>query len=431
VINLLRSTPGAIGTVASGKYVSPDYRNDQRVIPATETKSGAPIPLSENEITFDLYLPSGDRPPGGWPVAIVGHGGTSHKHNGTPVAMAAALAEQGIATIAINGPGNGGGPLSTLTVTRGDGSTVTILSGGRGGDTNNDGTIAPGEGASAAFFPIRDRDRIRQTAVDLMQLVRVIDTLPDVDASRIYYVGQSMGALYGAAFVAVGPSVRAAALNVPFPFLGSLLSPTRGRPAAGAALAARTPSLINSPGIASIDGVPVGGSPAFYFTENLPLRDQPAVINTIDGAMAIQEVFDNTQWVQQSGSAWAYASLLRNLGKPILVQIAKGDQTATNPESTAVIRAGNFEETTTFYRHDLAEARNPTLPNDPHNFLNETLGSTTGGPAAQRTIARAAQQQIVVFLDSDGQTIIDPDGSDTLFDVPIPLPLPETMSFIK
>jgi dienelactone hydrolase len=432
IINLLRSTPGAIGTVAFGKYTSPDYRNAQNVIPATETKTGAPVVLGENEITFDLYVPSGTPPPGGWPVAIVGHGATGHKNNATPVHIAAALAAQGIATIAINGPGNGGGPLSTLTVTGSDGSTVTISSGGRGRDLNGDGTIVPGEGASAAFFPIRDRDRVRQTAVDLMQLVRVIDTLPDLDTERIHYAGSSFGGLYGAVFVAVEPRVRAAVLNVPFPFLGSLLSPTRGRPAAGAALAARTPSLINSPGITHIDGVAVGGSPAFYFNENLPLRDQPPVINTIEGAMAIQEVFDNSQWVQQSGAAWAYASLLGSSGKPILVQVAKGDQTATNPESTAVIRAGGFEETTTFYRHDLAEARNPALPNDPHDFLNQTLGPTAGGlpGGALGSIARAAQQQIAEFFASDDQTIIDPDGADTLFEVPIPLPLPETMSFI-
>jgi hypothetical protein len=432
LINLLRSTPGSIGTVVFGKYVSPDYRNAQNVIPATATKTGSPVVLGENEITFDLYLPSGSPPPGGWPVAIVGHGATLHKQNGTPAAMAAALAAQGIATIAINAPGNGFGPLSTLTVTRSDGTTATILSGGRGEDTNGDGVFGPGEGASAAFFPIRDRDRVRQAAVDLMQLVRVIETLPGVDPSRIYYAGQSFGALYGTAFVAVEPKVRAAALNVPFPFLGTLLSPTRGRPGAGAALAARSPSLINSPGITSIDGVPVGGSPANYFNENLPLRDQPPVVNTIPGAMAIQEVFDNTEWVQQSGGALGYAALLRLDDRPILLQVANGDQVAPNPLASMLIRTGDFADTTTFYRHDLAEARNPALPNDPHDFVNQTLGSTAGGLAggALGSIARAAQAQIAVFFASDGQSIIDPDGSDTLFEVPILLPLPETPSFI-
>ena len=441
-INLLRSTPG-IGTVAFGKYVSPDYRTAQNVIPATPTKTGAPVVLGQNEITFDLYLPSGTPPPGGWPVAIVGHGATGHKQNSTPVTMAAALAQQGIATIAINAPGNGFGPASTVTVTRSDGSTVAILSGGRGKDTNNDTIFGLGEGASAAFFPIRDRDRVRQTAVDLMQLVRVIDAIPDVDASRIYYTGQSLGGLYGAVFVAVEPRVRAAALNVPFPFLGTLLSPTRGRPAAGAALAARNPSLINSPGIEVIDGVPVN-FPAVgaknFFNENLPLRDQPPVINTIPGAMAIQEVFDNTEWVQQSGGALGYAALLRSSDRPILVQVAKGDQIAPNPLASQLIRAGDFADTTTFYRHDLAEAINRGLPNDPHDFLNQTLGSVPGNPGATellRVIARSAQQQIAVFLASDGHTIIDPDtvidpaGSSMLFEAPIPLPLSEKTNFIS
>ena len=69
-----------------GKYVSPDYRNDQNVIPPTKTNTGAPAPLSENEITFDLYLPSGTPPPGGgrWPSSA--HGATGHKDNATPVA---------------------------------------------------------------------------------------------------------------------------------------------------------------------------------------------------------------------------------------------------------------------------------------------------------------------------------------------------------
>jgi len=55
------------------------------VIPAAETNTGAPIPLGENEITFDLYLPTGNRRWADGPVAIVGHGATSHKRNVTPV----------------------------------------------------------------------------------------------------------------------------------------------------------------------------------------------------------------------------------------------------------------------------------------------------------------------------------------------------------
>jgi hypothetical protein len=117
LITLFKSTPG-IGTIAFSKYVSPDYRNIDRVIPPTKTKSGVPTALGSNKITFDLYVPSGTKPWGGWPVAIATHGATGHKNNATPVTIAATLASKGIATIGINGPGNVGGPLSELTVTR-------------------------------------------------------------------------------------------------------------------------------------------------------------------------------------------------------------------------------------------------------------------------------------------------------------------------
>jgi hypothetical protein len=41
------------------------------------------------------------------------------------------------------------------------------------------------------------------------------------------------------------------------------------------------PSLINSPGLTRIGGVPVA--------RHMPLRNQPPVNNTVAGAMAIQE----------------------------------------------------------------------------------------------------------------------------------------------
>jgi hypothetical protein len=57
----------------------------------------------------------------------------------------------------------------------------------------------------------------------------------------------------------------------------------------GRMLQARIPSLIHSPGVASIDGIPVA---AAVYDENKPLRDQPAVSNTVAGAMAIQNAFE-------------------------------------------------------------------------------------------------------------------------------------------
>jgi hypothetical protein len=208
-----------IGQLAFGKYVSPDYETAAKVIPPVGTRTGVPVVQGQQEIYFNLILPAGTPPPQGWPVAIFGHGNTANKER--MFFVAAELAAHGIATIGINAVGHGYGPLGTLTVTQVSGEAVAFPAGGRGVDFNGDGIIGANEGLVAAA-PIRIRDGLRQTAVDLMQLVRAIeigmdvdgDTVPDLDASRIYYIGFSLGGFYGTPFLAVEPDVHAGVLNV-------------------------------------------------------------------------------------------------------------------------------------------------------------------------------------------------------------------------
>src|SRR5262249_59345937 len=100
----------------------------------------------------------GPRRAGGWPVAIFGHGSGGSKQGGGPgggdsLALAASLAGQGIATIAVNVVGHGFGPLSTLTVQPGAGAPVTFPEGGRGFDQNGHGTIRNNERTSPAPPP--------------------------------------------------------------------------------------------------------------------------------------------------------------------------------------------------------------------------------------------------------------------------------------
>src|SRR5262249_24785510 len=126
-----------------GRYRLPDYETAAGVIPAVGTRTGIPAVQQENDIYFNLFLPSGPEPPGGWPVVIGGPGvGGGGKNTGrVPVAIAATLAEHGLATIAINAVGNGGGPLGTLTVTKTDASAVTLPAGGRNVDRNGNGVF--------------------------------------------------------------------------------------------------------------------------------------------------------------------------------------------------------------------------------------------------------------------------------------------------
>lgn len=262
-------------------------------------------------ISFDLNLPAGSKPANGWPVAIVAHGGTGNRHASIS-SFASILASRGIATIAITSFGFGTSANSKVRLAFTDGTTVEVPDYGRGVDQNGDGTILPTEGFQARAsrqWTIGERDSQRQTAIDLLQLVRVIgagvdvdvDGVADLDSSKISYVGISAGSMYGTVFLVLEPGVTVAVLDVP-----GGMSPEHGRFAPvrraglGRQLAARIPTLINENGLTQVDGVDVAQP---WYNENKPLRDLPIVINDVPGAIAIQEAFEHHEWGQQTGQS--------------------------------------------------------------------------------------------------------------------------------
>jgi dienelactone hydrolase len=492
LLNGPNGAPSAVGEVAFGSYQSPDYEVHptpaQRAIgapgeyiPPVGTRTGNPVVQGTNTITFDLFLPNpngpaGPEPADGWPVAIFGHGNNDIKEDSFRIAET--LAEHGIATIAINAVGHGFGPDSYLTVNQIDQngaplSPVTFLSGGRGIDQDNDGIIGNNEGVDAAGSEsvLFRSDGIRQTAADLMQLVRVIQGPNDLgmnvpspdggspsshlDPNHVYYVGQSLGANYGTVFLAVEPDAHAGVISAP----GNPLANVEwgpGRPNLATLLQSRT-SLANSPGITKLGDTPnselaVNSGPSF--DENMPLRDgmplyvtladgstriiQSPVTNTVPGAMAIQEALDNLTWTSQVGNVVAYAPHLRKAplagvsAKSVIILMNKGDESAPNPNATAMIRAGDLADRVAFYRHDVAHAADPTIPVNPHQFL---LGLPVTTSPLEAVVEMAKQRQVANFFASDGQFIDDladvttPDGT-LLFEVPIAGPLPEDLNYI-
>ena len=454
---LLRLIPNAVGTVAFGSYRAPVYLNDERFMQPVGTRTGVPVVLDEDEIFFNLFLPSATttrpRPEHGWPVAIyVGGccGGGDHK-NSTSFNVAATLADHGVATISINSAGQGRGRAGTFTVAAG-GAPVSFPAGGRSLDLDGDGTIGPGEGteATGARWILLQGDGRRQTVADLMQLVRVIEVGVDVDPeshngadldpSRIYYAGFSSGAITGSAFVAVEPNVRAAVLAAPGAAGLGRLAPA-GRFAG--VLAGRVPPLLNGRngtdvalGIANLDGVPIPSQLDQFFHENMPLRNsielsvrledgtsqtiQSPVVNTVSGASEIQQLYERLEWANMPANAAAYTPYLQKTplqgadSIPVIVQFAKGDQNVPNPFTTAILRAGDLAERVTYYRTDRAVARYGAGPDQPpptpppgvetngHNFQNRM------NSPIRTAIARAAQKQMAVFFASDGDTVIDP-----------------------
>jgi hypothetical protein len=109
--------------------------------------------------------------------------------------------------------------------------------------------------------------------------------------------------------------------------------------------------------------------------------------------------------------------------KSVIFQLAHGDQRATNLVTTAILRAGDLADRTTYFRNDLAFAENPAVPKDPHTLIrNITVPSVAA-------MARGVQEQIAVFLASDGRVIVHPEPA-RFFEVPIAGPLPEGLNYI-
>jgi hypothetical protein len=409
-----------IGTIAFGSYSSPDYESAAKVIPAVGTATGTPVPQGTNNLQFSLFLPAGARPAGGWPVAIFGHGFTDWK-NGAPPVVAGRLAQNGIASIAINVVGHGGGPLGTYTVARTGGQPpVTLPLGGRGIDQDGNGSIDSTEGVNAVapYTLIGNRDGLRQTTIDLMQLVKVLEGGVDVDGdgtddlstSRLYYAGQSFGGIYGTQLMGLEPDLHAGVLNVAGgPIIEIARLSPNFRTLVGLALLNRTPSLYNA--------IPNAGFTNFH--ENIPLRNLPPVTATPDET-AIQQLIDRDEWAQQAGNPAAYAP---HVTAPVIYQFARGDQTVPNPTTSAILRACGCADRATLYRNDLAFAASPTLPKNPHTFL-----TNVAIPAAA-PFAFAAQQQIATFFTSDGAVTIDPDSAGPIFETPTSM-VPEDLAYI-
>ncbi len=403
---------GGIGRVAFGAFQSPWFLNDQQTIVGVPTGSEVSLPAASKEVLFHAWLPPTTAPAAGYPVVIFGHGFGANRFY-SPELVASTLAQAGFATAAINAVGHGGGALGTIVLTDKSGNAATLPAGGRSIDVNGDGVYDPVEGCLLLFPAFGVRDCLRQTVLDIMQLVRVIqagadldgDGKPDFDPNRIYYAGQSLGAIYGTILNAMDPNIRAAALNSGGGSFVDIarVSPTY-RPVVINYLQLRNPGLLN----ASPD-----------FVESIPLRYKPALVNTKVGAVALQEVFERLEWLQSPGDSLSYAphlwsSTLPGMPmKPVLWSYGIGDRSVPNPQQTALVRAANMRESTVIYRHDKALATTPGLDLNPHTYLLNLAPPAT-------FIALAAQAQMAGFFASDGLVIPEvAEAFKPLFETPL------------
>lgn len=132
-----------------------------------------------------LLPPTGDRPR---PLVLLQHGAGGSKRAPYIEAAAGPWAMRGLAVASIDFPLHG---------ERADAKLSKLL-------------IVPGHGGAA----LGDLwiDVHRRAVIDLARAVDALSTLAEIDGARVAFAGFSLGAMIGAAFCAVDPRPRAAAL---------------------------------------------------------------------------------------------------------------------------------------------------------------------------------------------------------------------------
>ncbi|MGH9584945.1 MAG: hypothetical protein ACRD4O_18650, partial [Bryobacteraceae bacterium] len=455
------SALSGVGTVAFGFFLSPNFLSTNGAaagtIPVTPTAEPIAMPSPPAvPISFHVFLPAAPAPPGGYPVVIYGHG-LGDSQFGAPTDIASTLAQQGFATLAFEVTGHGYGSGGKVEITNKDGQVYSVSTPGRGvlipGNTEigpTDGCIVPG--------PVGIRDCARQSAVDLVALYDTIrrtnGLLIHLNPQRVFYVGQSLGSIYGTLFTAVEPGVGTAVLNGDG---GSEVDIARlsisGRPEAIAYLGVTNPALFN---VKTMNAPPEAyfHAPLFpgLFNQNYVFPGSAPVVNNVPGAMAIQAAFEAADWLDMLGDSLSYAPHLSSdplSGVPeknVLFQFGYGDLEVPNPTESAVVRAADGQTNTSLFDFQAAASISPDLlgvtmtmgsvpfPILPHRILSNP---TIFGAPSETPLSLAEQRQAAQFFASDGESIVDPDqflvGSpyahQNLFTDPTALP--ETQNFLQ
>jgi len=167
------------------------------------------------------------QPAAGWPVVIFQHGITLNRT--VMFAIADAFAQAGFAVVAIDLPLHG---ITDTTSPFYQGPNSPFGSNERHFNLDNvgatgvfapDGQIDNGWQILNLQNPLNARDHVRQAVADTIALVRTLPTLnfpdgdpnPDLDGTRIHYVGVSLGSIISGVFLGVNSDVTTASLSSP------------------------------------------------------------------------------------------------------------------------------------------------------------------------------------------------------------------------
>ena len=159
--------------------------------------------------------------PAPWKTVIFQHGITTNRT--VMLAVSDALAAAGFATVAIDMPLHGVDSTSPLYQAGKERTfEVDFLTQDMAGNTTAAAPDSVVDSSGVHYINLSSllvtRDNVRQSVVDLFALTAAIPTIDvdgggaDLDASNIYFVGHSLGAMVGTTFLALEPNVKDAVL---------------------------------------------------------------------------------------------------------------------------------------------------------------------------------------------------------------------------
>lgn len=184
------------------------------------------VKTSDETVPLLLNVPKLGSAP--WPVVIFQHGVTRDRSD--VLAVADALASAGFASVAIDMPLHG--------ITDSSHGLYSGIERSFDLDLVNNNTGAPGpdqqiDASGTHYINLSylatTRDNVRQSVADLFALYSSLATLDydgggaDLDTSRVYFAGHSLGAMVGVPFLALEPGVRDAVLAMPGSGIAKLL----------------------------------------------------------------------------------------------------------------------------------------------------------------------------------------------------------------
>jgi pimeloyl-ACP methyl ester carboxylesterase len=230
-----------LGQVPCGAFAEGATVNGVTLTPSVSTTACFPVPVAQSTQTVPVLVTVPDskatglsKPAAGWPVVIFQHGITRSRED--MFAVADGLARAGFVVVAIDLPLHGvtntadpfyqnqlfaGTPAAGLKT--GERTFNLDLENNATGAPGPDGVIDP----SGTWFInlqslVTSRDNLREGVADLITLGKTVATLnlegggaTDINPSRIYYFGHSLGGIVGGTLLGVDTDIGAAVLANP------------------------------------------------------------------------------------------------------------------------------------------------------------------------------------------------------------------------